>query len=141
MVRPGDQQRSTATCRYAEHRGNASKPATYLDRPRYTDKDDRLPTAVLYVELWQTKRDVGRPHLYYRDCTKRQLHAADINKKHWGKMAQDRSAWNIAVKKEHQKPKPKEQPMPKSNDIAAMKVRSRLQIQQISSQCSHADTA
>ena len=44
-------------------------------------------------------------------------------------------------KKEPQKPKPKEQPMPKSNDVAAVNVRSRLQIEQISSQSSHADTA
>ena len=38
VVRPGDKQRSTATCRYAKHRGNASKPATYLDRPRCTNE-------------------------------------------------------------------------------------------------------
>ena len=42
-------------------------------------------------------------------------------------------------KKEPQKPK--EQPMSKSNDNAAMNVRSRLQIEQISSQSSHAITA
>ena len=44
-------------------------------------------------------------------------------------------------KKEPQKPKPKERPMSKSNDNAAMNVRSRLQIEQISSYSSHADTA
>ena len=43
-------------------------------------------------------------------------------------------------KKEPQKLKPK-QLMPKSNDNAAMNMRSRLQIEQISSQSSHADTA
>ena len=43
-------------------------------------------------------------------------------------------------KKEPQKPKLKEQLMPKSNDNAAMNVRSRLQIKQISSQSSHANT-
>ena len=37
--------------------------------------------------------------------------------------------------------KQKEQPMPKSNDNAARKVGSRLQIEQISSQNSHADIA
>ena len=42
-------------------------------------------------------------------------------------------------KKEPQKPKPKDQPMPKPNDNAAMNV--CLQIEQISSQSSHADTA
>ena len=44
-------------------------------------------------------------------------------------------------KKEPQNPKPKEQLMPKSNDNAAMNVRARLQIEQISSQSSHVDTA
>ena len=97
--------------------------------------DDQLPKAFLYSELWQAKRDVGRPHLRYTDCTKRHLHAADINKRHWEEMAHDRSAWRTAVKQEPQKPKPKEQPMTKSND------NSRLQIEQISSQSSHADTA
>ena len=43
-------------------------------------------------------------------------------------------------KKAPQKPKQKEQPMPKSNN-AAMSVRLLLQIEQISSQSSHADTA
>ena len=44
-------------------------------------------------------------------------------------------------KNESQKLKPKEEPMPKSNDNAAMNVLSCLQIEQISSQSSHADTA
>ena len=38
-------------------------------------------------------------------------------------------------------PKPKEQPMPKPNDNATMNIRSRMQIEQFSSQSSHADTA
>ena len=99
--------------------------------------DDRLPKEVLYGELWQAKRNVGRRHLRYMDCTKRHLNAADINKRHWGEMAQYRSAWRTTVKK----PKPKEQPMPKSHDNATMNVRSPLQIEQISSQSLHADTA
>ena len=32
------------------------------------------------------------------DCTKRHLHAVDINKRHWEEMAHDRSAWSMAVK-------------------------------------------
>ena len=60
---------------------------------------DRLPKAVLYGELWQAKRNVGRRHLRYMDCTKRHLHTADINKRHWEEMAHDRSAWRTAVEK------------------------------------------
>ena len=52
--------------------------------------------------------------------------------------AHDRSAWQ---KRSRKKPKQKEQLMPKSNDNATMKVRSCLQIEQISSQSSHANTA
>ena len=44
-------------------------------------------------------------------------------------------------KKELQKPKPKEQPIPKSNEYTAMNVCSRIQIEQISSQSLHADAA
>ena len=43
-------------------------------------------------------------------------------------------------KKKPQKPKPKEQPMPKLNNKATMNVCLRLQIEQISSQSLHADT-
>ena len=32
--------------------------------------DDRQPKAVLYGELWQAKRNVGKPHLRYMDCSK-----------------------------------------------------------------------
>ena len=61
--------------------------------------DDRLPKTVLYGELWQAMQNVGRPHLRYMDCTKRYLHAADINKRRWEEMTHDRSAWSTAVKK------------------------------------------
>ena len=44
-------------------------------------------------------------------------------------------------KNEPQKPKPKEPPMPKLNDNAAMNMRLRSQIEPISSQSWHADTA
>ena len=61
--------------------------------------DDRLPKAVLYGKLWQAKRNVGRLHLRYMDCTKRHFHAANINKRHWEEMAYHRSAWRTAVEK------------------------------------------
>ena len=61
--------------------------------------DDRLPKAVVHDEPWQAKRNVGRPHLGYMHCTKRHLHVADINKRHWEEMAHDRSAWRTAVNK------------------------------------------
>ena len=44
-------------------------------------------------------------------------------------------------KKEPQKLKPKEQPMPKSNDNAAMNMRLCFQMEQINSQSLYADTA
>ena len=100
--------------------------------------DDRLPKAVLYSELWQAKRKVGRPHLCYMDYTKLPPISTRGTGRRWRTIA-------VHVvrpsKKEPQKPKPKEQLMPKSNNNAAMNMRSRLQIEQISSQSSHADTA
>ena len=51
--------------------------------------DDRLPKTVLYGELWQAKRNVGRRHLRYMNCTKRHLHAAN-----WEEMTHERSAYN-----------------------------------------------
>ena len=69
--------------------------------------DDRLPKAVLYSKQWQAKQNVGRPPLSYMDCTKRHLHAANINKRHWEEMAHDHSAWHTAVKKGATKAKPK----------------------------------
>ena len=45
--------------------------------------DDRLP-------------NVGRSHLLYMDCTKRYLHAADINKRHWEEKVHDLSEWCMA---------------------------------------------
>ncbi|KAI0237635.1 hypothetical protein LSAT2_011822 [Lamellibrachia satsuma] len=61
--------------------------------------DDRLPKVVLYSELWQAKRNVGRPHLCYVDCTKRHLHAVNINKRQWEEMAHDHSEWRTAIRK------------------------------------------
>ena len=67
--------------------------------------DNRLPKAVLYGELWQATRNVGRPHLHYMDRTKQHLHAADINKRHWEEMAYGGSGIRPS-KKEPQKLKP-----------------------------------
>ena len=64
--------------------------------------DDLLPKTVLYGELWQAKRNAGRPHLIrptLHGLDKATPHAADINKRHWEEMAHDRSAWCTAVKR------------------------------------------
>ena len=71
--------------------------------------DDRLPKIVLYGELWHATRNFGRPHLRYMDCTKRHLHAADINKRHWEEMVHVRSAWRTAVEKGAAKTEKKDQ--------------------------------
>ena len=75
------------------------------------------------------------------DCTKRHLHAADINKSHWEEMAHDRSAWRTAVKIRVAKAKTKRATDAEVKRQSPMNVLSCLQIEQISRQSSHADTA
>ena len=93
--------------------------------------DDRLPKTVLYGELWQAKRNVGRRHLRYMDK------ATPPRRRY----QQESLGGDGARSQCLAYTKPKEQPMPKLNDNAAMNARSRLQIEQISNQSSHVDTA
>ena len=59
---------------------------------------DRLPRQVLYVELWEGARRVGRPLLRFKDVSKRDLRLAEFNPNTWEVLAQDRAAWRHDVK-------------------------------------------
>ena len=88
--------------------------------------DDRLPKAVLYGELWQAKQN---------DTYATWIAQSDTSTRGPGRR------WHtMTYGRQKRSRKSRNQPMPKSNDNAAMNVRSRLQIAQISSQCSHVDT-
>ena len=59
---------------------------------------DRLPRQVLYGELWEGARPVGRPLLRFKDVCKRDLLLAEFNPNTWEDLAQDRTTWRHGVK-------------------------------------------
>ena len=61
--------------------------------------DDRLPKAILYGELKNATRPVGRPKLRYKDCIKRDLTSFDIDHGSWEAQAQNRPAWRANLSK------------------------------------------
>ena len=59
---------------------------------------DRLPRQVLYGELWEGARPVGRPLLRFKDVCKRDLRLAEFNPNTWEDLVQDRTTWRHGVK-------------------------------------------
>ena len=55
--------------------------------------DSRLPTQLLYGELCQGKRSVGREKKRFKDCLKACLKSLNIDLNTWEMLAQDRPAW------------------------------------------------
>ena len=60
--------------------------------------DSRLPKRLLYGELTQGKRSLGRPKLRFKDTLKAALKSSDIPLTSWEQIADDRPAWRAAVK-------------------------------------------
>ena len=60
-------------------------------------EDGRIPKDLLYGELREGSRPVGRPHLRFRDVCKRDMKAADIDSDDWERMAEDRHLWRVEV--------------------------------------------
>ena len=59
---------------------------------------DRLPREILYGELREGPRCVGRPLLRYKDASKRDLRAAQINTSTWEDIAKHRVTCRQSVK-------------------------------------------
>ena len=59
---------------------------------------DRLPSEILYGELRDGARKVGRPLLRYKDTIKRDLKAVKINTNSWEDTAANRDAWRLQIK-------------------------------------------
>ena len=59
---------------------------------------DRLPREILYGELRDGAREVGRPLLHYKDIIKRDLKAVNINTNSWEDTAANRDAWRLPIK-------------------------------------------
>ncbi|KAK2555651.1 Craniofacial development protein 2 [Acropora cervicornis] len=59
---------------------------------------DRLPREILYGELRDGARKVGRPLLRYKDTIKHDLKAVKINTNSWEDTAANRDAWRLQIK-------------------------------------------
>ena len=52
-----------------------------------------MPKDLLYCELAEGKRPIGRPLQCYRNVCKRDLHDCNIKASDWETMAEDREVW------------------------------------------------
>jgi transcription termination factor 2 len=60
--------------------------------------DHRLPKDVLFGELAEGTRSVGRPLLRYKDVCKREMSFGGVDASGWEVLALDRSRWRGAVR-------------------------------------------
>ena len=61
-------------------------------------EDDRLPKQVLYSELSEGTRAVGRPKLRYKDLCKTTLRELNIDIDNWEGIAEDRGLWRSTIR-------------------------------------------
>ena len=57
----------------------------------------RIPKDMLYGELCDGSRPIGRPHLRFKDACKRDMKLADIDTNTWESVADARQLWRAAV--------------------------------------------
>ncbi len=62
-----------------------------------------IPRDLLYGELAEGSRLIGRPRLRYKDICKKDMKLSDINIGTWESRAEDRSAWHFVVRQGVQK--------------------------------------
>ncbi len=62
-----------------------------------------LAVFLLYGELAEGSRLIGRPRLRYKDICKKDMKLSDINIDTWESRAKDRSAWHFVVRQGVQK--------------------------------------
>ncbi|XP_045452069.1 uncharacterized protein LOC123661077 [Melitaea cinxia] len=58
----------------------------------------RLLRQIMLGAVANARRDVGRPLLRFKDCTKRDMVAFNINHNSWEKLAENRDQWRKIVK-------------------------------------------
>jgi len=66
----------------------------------YRMGDGRIPKDVLYGELDQGQRGIGRPHLRYKDVCKRDMKALSINIDSWETVANNRTEWRNMLRRQ-----------------------------------------
>jgi len=74
----------------------AQRRLRWLGHVRRMD-DGRIPKDLLYGELANGARGIGRPRLRFKDVCKRDLKAFQIPSTSWERIAEDRNAWKRAL--------------------------------------------
>ena len=59
--------------------------------------DGRIPKDLLYGEIAEAKRPVGRPKLRFKDVCKRDLKALGMPADSWEAMAENRVVWRSTI--------------------------------------------
>ena len=59
--------------------------------------DKRIPKVLLYGELVNGKRNIGRPRLRYKDVCKRDLKKLNIGLDEWEDLADNRNEWRSLI--------------------------------------------
>ena len=62
---------------------------------------DRLPRQLLHSQLYEGKRNQGRPRLRYKDVAKRNMKWKQIPVNTWQSLANNRAYWRSAIKRSH----------------------------------------
>ena len=99
----GWQDRVTNT-EVLERSGSLSMPSLLIQRRlrwlnhAHCMEPDRLPREILYGELREGVRHMGRPLLRYKDVIKRDLRSALIDTSAWEDIAKHRDTWRQSVK-------------------------------------------
>ena len=92
---------------------------------------DRLPPEILYRELCDGARKVGRPLLRYKDIIKRDRKAVKINTNSWEDTATNRDTWRLQIKTQ----------VPGAEDNARMQAASKRAARKLCTTSAHASTA
>lgn len=85
----------------------------------------RIPKDLLYGELVEGTRLTGRPRLRYKDVCKKDMKLSDIDVNSWECLADDRSAWRLAVRQGIQKAEGT-----RNQDLAAKRAKRKQKQQQ-----------
>jgi len=60
-------------------------------------EEDRIPKLILYSQLREGSRNVGRPKLHFRDVCKRDMKHLQMDWANWEKLAADRETWRTQL--------------------------------------------
>lgn len=88
-------QRTSLPSMYDILRNRCLRWAGHVNRQNNT----RLPKLILYSQLKEGTRGIGRPKLRYKDTIKRNLNDRDISLGSWQKLSRDRENWRQLIRR------------------------------------------